>query len=483
MGYKDIYDRVINSIHSGDLKPGERVPSIRNLAQELGVAKKTAESAYDILIGEGYLVSCGPKGTIVNPDLVIGNAYRDNLPSKFENCNLRKIIDLRDTRGLFQPGIPSLDEFPYKKWLLLSGKAARSLTYEDLGHPPVIGYLPLRHAIANYLNISRGINCSADQVFITSGYNSSLRLIFQTIASSNDKVVFEEPGYFSGQKLLERLIQNLCYVPVDSEGINVDFLISHHNDTKFVITTPSHHSPLTVSLTLPRRHQLLNWAQENQAWIIEDDYDGEFHFSRKNIPSLKSLDVFDRVIYVGTFSKTIMPSLHTAYVVIPKVLAPQFHETAEIMETGLSLLPQKILESFISSGAFYKHLKRMRSLYESRRMMVYNAFTEIYGDYFNTPLQNGGMHIVAFLKLDIKDVALCNIWQSHGLQVIPLSMWYAQKRDRRYGLVIGYTNIKSKEEAMTALRLPYKQTIELLQSSCHESFPGKLRDMIAKKKQ
>ncbi|MFC6631848.1 PLP-dependent aminotransferase family protein [Microbulbifer taiwanensis] len=461
MGYKDIYDRFSGAIHRGDLKPGERVPSIRNLAQELGVAKKTVESAYDILIGEGYLVSRGPKGTIVNPDLVINSASWRGLPSELEDSDLNRIADLRDNRGLFRLGIPSLDEFPYKKWLLLSGKITRSMTGEDMTHPPVMGHLPLRQAIASYLNISRGLDCSADQVYITSGYKSSLSFIFQAIASSNDKVVFEEPGYFFGQKLLKRLIRNLYYVPVDSEGINVDYLVSQHSDTKFVITTPSHHSPLTSSLTLPRRHQLLNWAQERQAWIIEDDYDGEFHFSRKNIPSLKSLDTFDRVIYVGTFSKTIMPSLRIAYVVVPKVLITKFHETAEITETGLPLLPQKILESFISSGTFYKHLKRMRALYESRRMMVHKALIEVYGDYFNLPLQDGGMHIVAFLKRGTKDIDLCSIWQSYNLQVAPLSIWYAQNV-KRYGLVIGYTNIKSEEEAISALRLPYQQTIELL---------------------
>lgn len=461
MGYKDIYDRFRTSIHRGDLKPGERVPSIRNLAEELGVAKKTVESAYDILIGEGYLVSRGSKGTIVNPDLDIETAGRDHLPGTFEDSDLRTIIDLRDTRGYFRLGIPSLDEFPYKKWLILSGKIARSMTLEDMTHPPVMGYLPLREAIANYLNISRGLNCSADQIYITSGYKSTLRFLFQAISSSKDKVVFEDPGYFFGQKLLKRIIPNLHYVPVDSGGIDVDYLESHHNDAKFVITSPSHHSPLAVSLTLPRRHQLLKWAQENKAWVIEDDYDGEFHFARKIIPSLKSLDINDRVIHIGTFSKTILPSLRIAYAVIPKAMISTFRETAEITETGLSLLPQKILEVFISSGAFYKHLKRMRALYESRRKMIYNALTKIYGNYFDIPLQDGGMHIVAFLKRGIADIELCRIWQSHNLQVFPLSIWYTQS-NKRYGLVIGYTNIVTEEEALSALRLPYQQTVELL---------------------
>lgn len=461
MGYKDIYDRFRTSILRGDLKAGDRVPSIRNLAEELGVAKKTVESAYDVLIGEGYLVSRGPKGSIVNPDLEIETAYKEESPSEFEDRDLRKIIDLRDTQGFFRLGTPSLDEFPYKKWLILSGKVARSMTIEDMMHPPAMGYLPLREAIANYLNISRGLNCSAEQIYITSGYKSSLRLIFGAISSAKDKVVFEDPGYFFGQKLLRRIIPKLYYANVDSEGINVDFLKTHHGDAKFVITSPSHHSPLAVSLTLKRRHQLLQWAQENQAWIIEDDYDGEFHFTRKVIPSLKSIDQNDRVIHIGTFSKTIMPSTRIAYIVIPKAINAKFRETVEITETGLPILPQKILSSFISSGEFYKHLKRMRSLYKSRREMVFEALTEVYGNHFDIPLQDGGMHLVAFLKRSTEDIEICSIWQSYNLQVFPLSIWYAQSK-KKYGLVIGYTNIKSKSEAISALRLPYQKTIKFL---------------------
>ncbi|WP_193164274.1 MocR-like pyridoxine biosynthesis transcription factor PdxR [Microbulbifer hainanensis] len=461
MGYKDIYELFKNRIHEGAFNPGERVPSIRNLAEELGVAKRTVETAYDILIGEGYLISRGPKGTIVNPDLHIDLAPRKEAPTPFEDSDLRKIIDLRDTNGLFRLGVPSLDEFPYKKWLLLCGRVARSMTVADMAHPPVMGYQPLREAIANYLNISRGVTCSLAQIYITSGYKSCLRLILQAISLSKDKVVFEDPGYFFAHKLLKRIVPNLHYVPVDSQGVIVDYLEKHHKDAKFLITTPSHQSPLTVSLSLPRRHKMLEWARKNDVWIIEDDYDGEFHFTKNVIPALKSLDTSDRVIYTGTFSKTIMPSLRTAYIVVPKELVAKFRETTEITETGLALLPQKILASFISEGHFFKHLKRMRSLYKSRRKLVFDAINRIYGDYFDLNLQDGGMHIVALLKRSTQDIKLSDIWQSHNLQVFPLSIWHAQNQ-KRYGLVIGYTNIKSEEEALSALRLPYKETIQLL---------------------
>ncbi|MCE9687641.1 PLP-dependent aminotransferase family protein [Shewanella sp. AS16] len=460
MGYKDIYQRYTQSILSGSLKPGEKVPSIRVLAQDLGVAKKTVEAAYDILIGEGYLVSRGARGTLVNPDLKFRKTSPE-APQPLEDPQLQELLELRDNPGFLRLGIPALDAFPHKKWLLLSGKAIRAMRPEEMMNPPVMGYGPLREAIANYVNISRGLNCSAAQVFITSGYKHSLALILQAMTGARDKVLFEEPGYFFGQKLLKRLVQNLHYVPVDDQGLDVDFLLRHHADARLVITTPSHHSPLAVTLSLPRRNRLLQWAQSENAWILEDDYDGEFHYTRKVQPALKSLDTQERVIYVGTFSKTIMPSIRVSYLVLPKSLVGKFTETGEIVETGQPLLPQKILTAFLSDGHFFKHLKTMRSLYQARRMMLYHALQRVYPDLFEFEQTDGGMHIIAYLKQGTQDDRLANLWQAHRLMVFPLSAWYTGT-SRRYGLIMGYTNVPSEQEAVRLVSLPYRETMALL---------------------
>ncbi|EKE84378.1 PLP-dependent aminotransferase family protein [Idiomarina xiamenensis] len=459
-GYQTIYQRYKQQILNGQLKPGDKVASIRVLAADLGVAKKTVETAYSILIGEGYLVSQGAHGTRVNPDLKLQRRPPpDNIA--VADHELQQLIDIRDNAGHFRLGIPSLDAFPYKKWLLLAAKAVRAMRPEHMLIPPVMGHQPLRQAIANYVNISRGLNCSPHQVCITSGYKQSLALILQTLAAPQDKVVYEDPGYFFGHKLLQRIAKNLHYAPVDRDGINVDYLLKHHQDARFVIITPAHHSPLAVTLSLPRRQQLLNWAQTRQAWIIEDDYDGEFHYSKKVLPALKSQDPGDRVIYVGTFSKTIMPAMRTSYIVLPKKLVNRFHETAEIVATGLPLLPQQILSRFIAEGHFFKHLKKMRSLYQARRQMVLNALHQVYPQRFYVELSDGGMHLVAFLKSGSQDQQLAELWQQHQLLVSPLSLWYAGKT-KRYGLVIGYTNITSEQEAITAFKRPYQQTVALL---------------------
>ncbi|WP_342320711.1 PLP-dependent aminotransferase family protein [Kosakonia sp. BYX6] len=460
-GYKAIYEQYRLSITSGLLKPGDKVPAVRVLANELGVARKTVETAWAILVGEGYLVSQGARGTRVNPDLVLARQSTVHSDISAAESPLRTGDTFRDLPGFLRLGMPSLDAFPYKKWLLLCGKAVRAMQPMEMTNPPLLGYMPLREAIAQYVNISRGLACTPEQIFITSGYNNNLRLILNTLGNANDKVVFEDPGYFFGQQALKRAVQNLHYVPVDNQGLNVGYLQHYHSDAHFVFVTPSHHSPLAVTLSLPRKHQLLDWARQNNRWIIEDDYDGEFHYTRKVLPALKSLDTHDRVIYMGTFSKTVMPALRVSYIVMPRATVAQFREAGELTESGQPVLTQKILAAFLSEGHFYKHLKKMRSLYSQRRKMMLAALEQVYPGIFNVEVNDGGMHIIAFLQNSTQDVDLAHIWQSHQLQVSPLSRWYNQT-SKRYGLIMGYTNVRTFEEAVALLQRPARETQALL---------------------
>ena len=460
IGYKDIYKRIKKSIQTGSLKPGDKVTSIRNLSTELKVAKRTIEAAYDMLIGEGYLMTKGQRGTIVNPDLVVRKESSEKV-LQLKDPELISIMKIRESNGLFRLGTPSLDQFPYKTWLLISGRVLRKMDPEDLLNPPVTGYRPLRDAIANYVNVSRGISCSPDQIIITSGYKHSLALILHTLAQKSDKVVFEDPGYIFGLKLLRRIVDKLYFNPVDSNGLDLNFFKKHNADAKFVLTAPTHQSPLTVSLSLSRRQELLAWAESNKSWIIEDDYDGEFHYTKRVIPALKSLDVRDRVMYVGTFSKTIMPSIRTSYIVVPAAVVSSFMESSEIFETSQPLLTQKILASFIHDGHFYKHLKKMRILYQARRKFVISALEKTFPTIFRLESTDGGMQLIAYLEKGSDDVGLANLWQENGLLVYPLSKWFSGKK-KKYGLVIGFTNIKSEEQAMAGFKKVANKTYEFL---------------------
>lgn len=370
-------------------------------------------------------------------------------------------MKIREQNGLFRLGTPALDQFPYKVWLLLSGRVIRKMDPIDLLNPPVAGYQPLREAIANYVNVSRGINCSPEQIIITSGYKHSLSLIFHTLAQKSDKVVFEDPGYIFGLKLLKRIVDKLYFNPVDSQGLNLEYFKKHNSDAKFVLTAPTHQSPLTVSLSLSRRQELLAWAESKKSWIIEDDYDGEFHYTKRVIPALKSLDSRDRVIYVGTFSKTIMPSIRTSYIVVPATTVSNFIETSEIFETSQPLLQQKILASFIHDGHFYKHLKKMRTLYQQRRKFVISALEKAFPKVFRFEATDGGMQLIAYLERGADDLGLADIWQKNGLLVYPLSKWFSGKK-KKFGLVIGFTNIKSEDEALAAFKSVSRSTYEFL---------------------
>jgi GntR family transcriptional regulator/MocR family aminotransferase len=459
-GYHQIYARYRDNITRGILKPGDKVPAIRVLAAELKVARKTVETAYAILSGEGYLVSEGARGTRVNPDLILPASQQS--PSEPVTGTLpASLIAQRERAGFLRPGIPALDSFPYKKWLLLAGKASRSMRQEEMLNPPVLGWYPLRMAIASYLNISRGLSCTAEQVLITSGYSGSLRLILDTLSSRSDKVLFEDPGYFMGQQLLKRIVPRLHTVPVDRAGMDTGYLLRHHRDARFAIVTPSHQSPLAVTLSLPRKQQLLDWATQNDAWIIEDDYDGEFHYTRKVLPSLKSLDRHDRVIFMGTFSKTVMPSLRLGYVVMPASTVSAFTDCADIVASGQPVLTQKILAAFLNEGHFFRHLKKMRALYQQRRDWMIAALQEVYGDCFFTEQNDGGMHIVAFLTAGSCDRDIAHCWQQQQLQVNALSEWY-RGSGKRYGLVMGYNNVRSYAEAVALISRPKEQTLELL---------------------
>lgn len=195
----------------------------------------------------------------MNPDLVISSKlHKDSV--RLKDPELVSIMKIREQKGLFRLGTPALDQFPYKNWLLIAGRIIRKMDPADLLNSPVMGYQPLREAIANYINVSRGINCSPEQIIITSGYKHSIALILNTLSKKSDKVVFEDPGYIFGLKLLRRIVDRLYFNPVDSQGLNLDYFKKHNSDAKFVLTAPTHQSPLTVSLSLSRRHELLAQA-------------------------------------------------------------------------------------------------------------------------------------------------------------------------------------------------------------------------------
>ena len=441
--YRQIYDRVRGAIASGVLKPGDRLPSARALTKELGLARGTIDTAYALLAAEGYIQTRGQAGTIVTLDLKAG-APVASLPPR---SAAPAVASFRpDTILPLQMGLPALDLFPRKIWARLGAQRARAMRPADMVHPPVFGLPALRTEIAAYLQVSRGIDCAPAQVFVTSGYRHTLSLIAQTLLAPGDRVWVEDPGYPPTRDLLGRMGMTPTAVPVDADGLVVSEGLRLAPHARAAVVTPAHHSPLGVSLSLPRRLALLEWASRNRAWIVEDDYDGEYRYVSRPLPALKSLDRDHRVLYAGTFSKVLLPGLRLAYLVVPPGEIERFEATSQVFTGGSPELTQSIVATFIAEGHFARHIQRMRKLYAERRAMTVAGFEAVLGARFALDPQPGGMHLILRPRDGRSDRALVAAMRARGLFGEALSDWAADSQGAQ-AVLVNFTNIASREEA------------------------------------
>ena len=451
--YRDLYQRIRSEILSGRLAAGARLPSSRTLATQLGVARGTVEVAYQMLTGEGYTIGDGARGTIVNPALP-RTRRPIQLPRPVQPApNDAPHFRLAPAPRLFQMGLPALDAFPRKQWAQIAVRVARGLDVESMTHPhDAIGYEPLRHAIASYLRIARDISCSAEQILITAGFQGALGLIAQVLLKPNDKVWVEDPGYLFAHDHFRQLPLRLVGVPVDEAGIDVAAGVAAAPDAALALVTSTHQFPLGVTLPVDRRLALLDWADRKRAFIVEDDYDCEFHHRGAPPPALKSLDRNGRVLYVGSFSKVLLPGLRLGYVVIPPALAERFARFALAAHPGPAVMLQKMVEAFMAEGHFARHLSRMRSLYGERRKALASALMAAMPHHLEINLTDGGMHFFARLRGRTKDTEIvARLWQS-GVNPSPVSRC-AFRRSTLNGLLIGYTNVAKEDAPAAAQRM------------------------------
>ncbi|NAN55829.1 PLP-dependent aminotransferase family protein, partial [Pseudomonas protegens] len=392
--YRQLYQRFRESIADGRLRPGDRVPAVRALAAELNLARGTVEAAYQLLIGEGYLTARGAAGTIVTPQLAPVSAPTQRAPVAPKTY---QATHAGTSPLALQMGLPALDAFPRKLWTRLAGRQLRQAGVEGLVYPDARGYAPLRAAIASYLGISRGISCHPEQIFVCAGYRACLDLISHTLMRPGATCWLEEPGYFMARSALLEAGAQLVPVPVDDQGLDVAQGIARAPEAGFAVVTPTHQSPLGMSLSLPRRLALLDWANRQGSWIIEDDYDSEYRYQGKPLPALKSLDQQGRVLYTGTFSKVLFPGLRLAYLVVPAEQTPAFARQADRLHNHCPHLLQATVAAFLNEGHFARHLNKMRGLYARRRQWLVEALHQKVGGRLQIDPQAGGMHVVAGL--------------------------------------------------------------------------------------
>lgn len=455
--YLQICQRFKTAIEQGHLHAGDRVPAVRALATELNLARGTVEMAYRILTDEGYLQVRGAAGTVVSPTLPQPAVLKP--PTPLPGQTMAAILD-HDGKApkALQLGLPALDAFPRKVWNRIVAHRLRESEPARLAYPAPAGYERLREKIATYLGVSRGVTCLPEQVFITTGLRTTLELTLSSLSTVGDEFWFEDPGYILARPFLQNAAVKIVPVPVDENGLMVEEGKRLSPYAKFAMVTPSHQSPLGVTLSLERRMALLEWASSAGSWIIEDDYDSEFRYQGRPLPALKSLDRNDRVIYAGTFSKVLFPGLRLAYVVAPASAVARFQAVSSNLNAGCPYLFQAGVADFIAEGHFSRHLKKMRLLYAERRAVTQRVFQEILDDRIRIDLRPGGLHMLAQLADHEDDVMIAEKARELGLATHALSRWYINAKSQQ-GLLLGFANVIDEKDARR-IALKLKQAME-----------------------
>lgn len=457
--HRQIYERLYEAIISGQLKPGTRLPSVRALAQELGISRNTAAKAYAQLLAEGYLESKVGSGTCVTsilPEDLLYSHPRPNgrtqtslQPEQFETRPrlsdrgqaIAQIPFLEHSpTQAFSPGLPAVDVFPFKLWEKLLVKCWRELPFNRLGYPNAKGYRSLREAVAGYLRAARGVRCAPEQIIITNGAQQAISLAVNVLLNPGDDAWVENPSYNGIKAALNNAQANIVPVPVDGEGFVVDEALARTSQARLAYISPSHQYPLGVTMSLARRLQLLQWAQESDGWILEDDYDSEYRYSGYPLAALQGLDKAGRVIYMGTFSKVLFPALRLGYMVVPPALIEPFRAARAHADRGASLLEQAVVARFITEGHFARHIRRMRTLYLQRQHTLVEAARVHLRGLLQVEPHDAGLHLIGWLPQGVDDAQISRRLAGHGIDMPPLSS-YAIRPLARAGLVMGYTSM------------------------------------------
>lgn len=459
--YQQLYDGLRQSILSGRLRAGVRLPSTRELSTVLGVSRNTTMATFEQLVAEGYLESRVGDGTyisaalpdelaLVNRRVQPANALQQALAGEFSQRHRR--ITAAPMGGAsddfapraFRTGIPALDMFPTKVWARLAAQRWRNAGPELLTYGDACGYWPLRQAIAEYLGAARGVRCTAEQVLITAGSQHALDLIAQVLLDPGDPVWIEDPGYRGARAALLGVGVHLMPIPVDAEGLCVEIGAAQQPTARLIYVTPSHQYPTGATMSVTRRLALLTWARQHNAWILEDDYDSEYRYRGRPLAALQGLDQADRVLYSGTFSKVLFPGLRLGYLVTPPSLTEAFSDALFLAHRYLPVFDQAVLADFILDGHFARHIRRMRTLYAERQQTLVTALQQHLGAYLTVDHAEAGLHLVAWCNTPLDDEQIAEAAWQQGVEVAPISA-YTMRAPTRRGLVLGYGMLKPAE--------------------------------------
>ncbi len=454
--FRWLYAALRADILAGRLRPGSRLPATRDLAHQYELSRGTVVSAFDELKSEGYLHGSAGSGTYVSsvlPEHLLQVASEATQKTSARKPRPRRLSDYgvrvqsfpnlesRPTRA-FRANLPALDLFPTKIWTRLAERRLRRLSIPQLLGCDTMGYPPLRTAVADYLNQSRGTQCRPEQVMIVSGTQEALDLAGRLILNPGDQVCVEEPGYPGAAMTFEALGAKISPVPVDGEGMELPG--PRARKAKLVYVTPGHQFPVCTTMSLPRRLQLLEWARHSRAFIFEDDYDSEFRYAGRPIPALLGLDRQGSVIFSGSFSKVLFPSLRLGYLVLPSDLVEQFAAAKSILNRHAPPFEQTVLCDFIVEGHFGRHLRRMREVYAERLAALIESARGRLGGLLELSSVEAGLQTVGWLPPGIDSEAARQAAEARRVEVTPLRI-YSRGPIQREGLQMGFAAVNPQE--------------------------------------
>jgi len=449
--FRQVYRGLREGILSGTLREGQKLPSTRDLAEQLGISRTVVLLAYDQLLAEGFAAGRAGSGTYVRGGVCLGRPVSPEHSTKVQLTKFgslaasawtRMNFPVRPARSLpydFAYGRSDLETFPFEKWRRILLRCARSASVSAFDYGPAGGRTELRDAICNHLQRSRAVVCDASQVIVVNGSQQALDLIARVLLAPGEPVGIEDPSYQGTTEVLRAAGAPLLPLIVDREGIDPTQIPAN---ARIVFVTPSHQYPSGAILPLSRRLALLDWAKRRNAVIVEDDYDGEFRYEGQPLESLQGLDREGRVIYVGTFSRTIFSALRIGYLVVPKGLVTAFAAAKWLCDRHTATLEQETLAEFIASGMYERYLRKVRRENAKRREALLEAIRSHLGDRVEVTGDGAGAHIVLWPRRRVSEETIIAGAAARGVCVYGISPYFLRK-PKRAGILVGYSRMNA----------------------------------------
>lgn len=463
--HNQLYRQLKNGIYEGMLRPGDRLPSSREMSVQLKISRNAVSQVFEQLTMEGFFESQTGSGTFIskNTDKFAYSKRKITQPAEKPNHGTANPLGQNDafeghSSALepmipFQQSVPLMAGFPFQIWARLSAAVHKNMHLLHLGYDDAQGYPPLRKALCDHLRISRSINCAPEQMVILNGSRQALHLAAEILLNKGDQCWMEDPGYPGATSAIKRFGGQICPVPIAENGMNIDYAIKHYPKASLAYVTPSHQFPMGNSLALSERIKLLNYARDNNMWVIEDDYDSEFRYNSRPIPALQGMDVNGNVIYIGSLSKVLLPALRLGYMVLPTAaMARQFAIAKSVIEGQSNIINQATACEFITQGYFNRHIRRMRLLYKKNQDDLVNLVNLHLKDKLIPVPVEAGMHLIAWLREGVNASAVATEALKTGVIVHPISS-YGIKFKHENGLIAGFSGFLFDETEQAILKL------------------------------